>query len=122
MQNTSLLRSVDHTNEPRDGFILSDHQHVSHRPLSVSHHFCQATRQYARNNQARTYFSLSFVSTTFYCAVQLMSAVCVKMVVEVPQPTEDAAVEDDVTLCELCLQGDREESLLLCDGCNAGFE
>ena len=51
-----------------------------------------------------------------------MSAVCVKMVVEVPQPTEDAAVEDDVTLCELCLQGDREESLLLCDGCNSGFE
>ncbi|XP_039923163.1 PHD and RING finger domain-containing protein 1 isoform X1 [Hirundo rustica] len=35
--------------------------------------------------------------------------------------TQDADGEDDPTFCEVCGRSDREDRLLLCDGCDAGY-
>lgn len=33
----------------------------------------------------------------------------------------DEAGDDDLTYCRICARSDREESMLLCDGCNQGY-
>ncbi|NXX76337.1 PHRF1 protein, partial [Urocolius indicus] len=35
--------------------------------------------------------------------------------------TQDSGGEDDPTFCEVCGRSDREDRLLLCDGCDAGY-
>ncbi len=34
--------------------------------------------------------------------------------------SEDVAEEEDNTYCEVCGQADREDRMLLCDGCDLG--
>lgn len=41
--------------------------------------------------------------------------------VEVRSRTAEPQVEFDFTNCEVCNRSDREEVMLLCDGCNAGY-
>jgi len=40
---------------------------------------------------------------------------------ETTSTDEDEYEEDDHTYCVICGQSDREESMLLCDGCDGGF-
>lgn len=41
--------------------------------------------------------------------------------VKVENKCEEVDAEDDLTFCRICNRSDREESMLLCDGCNLGY-
>lgn len=46
------------------------------------------------------------------------SAFCLQIPVESARAKEEE--EEDPTFCEVCGRSDREDRLLLCDGCDAG--
>ena len=55
--------------------------------------------------------------------VTMLYGVCAPMQIPVQDrqlQVEDEVVED-VTRCEVCSRGDREDRLLLCDGCDLGY-
>ena len=49
----------------------------------------------------------------------MFSQILNQITVEVKQ--EEELILEDPTLCEVCNQCDREDRMLLCDGCDAGY-
>lgn len=47
-------------------------------------------------------------------------AVCLQIPVQSARAAEDEDEDEDPTFCEVCGHSDREDRLLLCDGCDAG--
>lgn len=41
--------------------------------------------------------------------------------VEAPNPQNLFELEEDLAFCEICGSSDREDRMLLCDGCNKGY-
>ena len=49
---------------------------------------------------------------------------CFQIVKHIPvevKPTVEDTIVEDPTFCEICHQSDREDRMLLCDGCDSGY-
>lgn len=53
-----------------------------------------------------------------------MSSSLFKVVKQLPviiRPPVEEQIQEDATFCEICQQCDREDRMLLCDGCDLGY-
>lgn len=98
--------------------LLTFKQQEIGTPESCDHTFCaDCIQEWAKNVNTcpvdRQPFSLILVRK---CANG-------KVVRQIPvePPTQQEEVEENLTVCEVCGLGDREDSLLLCDGCDLAF-
>ncbi|XP_058515574.1 PHD and RING finger domain-containing protein 1-like isoform X2 [Ochotona princeps] len=86
-------------------------------PESCAHYFClDCIVEWAKNAN-----SCPVDRTTFKCIcirAQFGGRILKKIPVADPGAQED---EEDPTFCEVCGRSDREDRLLLCDGCDSGY-
>ncbi|XP_012381096.1 PHD and RING finger domain-containing protein 1 isoform X2 [Dasypus novemcinctus] len=87
-------------------------------PESCSHYFClDCIVEWSKNAN-----SCPVDRTLFKCIcirAQFGGKILKKIPVESASPCEDE--QEDPTFCEVCGRSDREDRLLLCDGCDAGY-
>lgn len=91
------------------------------RPSACEHSFCLCCiEEWSRNVQTCPIDRLPFSAIGRYERGQLVGEIAVEA-----RTTEldvgDGADADDVTACEVCRATDREDTMLLCDGCNRGY-
>lgn len=89
-------------------------------PESCDHHFCvDCIQEWSKNVNTcpvdRQPFSLILVRK------RVNGKVVRQIVVEPPTQQYLGEVDEDATFCEICGSSDREDRMLLCDGCNLGF-
>ncbi|XP_066599342.1 protein split ends isoform X2 [Prorops nasuta] len=58
--------------------------------------------------------------TTIHMRNKLGGKIIKHIPVELKPPVEDL-IQEDLTYCEVCHQSDREDRMLLCDGCDSGY-
>ncbi|KAL1787429.1 PHD and RING finger domain-containing protein 1 isoform X1 [Sigmodon hispidus] len=90
-------------------------------PETCAHYFClDCIIEWSRNAN-----SCPVDRTIFKCIcirAQFNGKILKKIPVENTRACEDEeAEEEDPTFCEVCGRSDREDRLLLCDGCDAGY-
>lgn len=90
-------------------------------PENCIHNFCfECLQEWSKNVSTcpidRKEFKVMLVRKRF-SATQIRE---VKVVAK-KKTEEIEVIEDDTTFCEVCRQGDREDIMLLCDGCDCGF-
>ncbi|XP_008852616.1 PHD and RING finger domain-containing protein 1 isoform X2 [Nannospalax galili] len=90
-------------------------------PETCAHYFClDCIVEWSRNAN-----SCPVDRTVFKCIcirARLDGKILKKIPVENTRAREDEeAEEEDPTFCEVCGRSDREDRLLLCDGCDAGY-
>lgn len=88
------------------------------RPTSCEHAFCLCCiEEWSRNVQTCPIDRLPFSAIGRYERGRLVGEIAVEA-----RTTElDVGDADDVTACEVCRATDREDTMLLCDGCNRGY-
>ncbi|KAM5247365.1 PHD and RING finger domain-containing protein 1 isoform 2-T2 [Ctenodactylus gundi] len=88
-------------------------------PETCAHYFClDCIVEWSRNAN-----SCPVDRTIFKCIcirAQFGGKILKKIPVENTRPCEEVE-EEDPTFCEVCGRSDREDRLLLCDGCDAGY-
>lgn len=92
------------------------------QPAVCAHSFCApCIEEWSNNVQTcpidRLEFNEIIVRSKFGPDGQLVR----RVPVIVKQSTLDADADDDSTPCEVCRNTDREDTMLLCDGCNRGY-
>lgn len=87
-------------------------------PNACEHRYClSCIEEWARNVQTCPIDRLPFTSIAHYEGGRLVSRIPVEA-----RTTELMVFDDgDLTQCEVCRATNREESMLLCDGCNRGY-
>ncbi|XP_060119020.1 PHD and RING finger domain-containing protein 1 isoform X4 [Heteronotia binoei] len=87
-------------------------------PENCAHYFClDCIVEWSKNANSCPVDRILFKSICI--RVRLGGEVLKKIPVESTKSQEE--VEDDPTFCEVCGRSDREDRLLLCDGCDAGY-
>ncbi|XP_061465984.1 PHD and RING finger domain-containing protein 1 isoform X2 [Rhineura floridana] len=88
-------------------------------PENCAHYFClDCIVEWSKNANSCPVDRIIFKSICV--RVRLGGEILKKIPVENTKPQEDE-LEDDPTFCEVCGRSDREDRLLLCDGCDAGY-
>ncbi|XP_034940121.1 serine/arginine repetitive matrix protein 2 isoform X2 [Chelonus insularis] len=88
-------------------------------PSSCDHCFCLlCINEWSRNINTCPVDRLEF--NTIHVKARIDGEVTNVIPVE-PRSTVEEPVQENPTLCEVCHQGDREDRLLLCDGCDSGY-
>lgn len=89
-------------------------------PDACEHRYClPCIEEWARNVQTCPIDRLPFTSIARYERGRFVRRIVVEArTTELQMPDDD---DEDVTHCEICNAVDREESMLLCDGCNRGY-
>lgn len=87
-------------------------------PDACEHSYClSCIEEWANNVQTCPIDRLPFTSIARYEGGRLVGRIPVEARTTELQLADDA----DLTHCEVCAATDREESMLLCDGCNRGY-
>ncbi|GLV43661.1 uncharacterized protein CBL_07012 [Carabus blaptoides fortunei] len=89
-------------------------------PETCDHSFCaECIQEWSKNVNTcpvdRQTFSLILVRKRFN------GKVIRRVAVDVRRPSVDELIQEDPTYCEVCGMSDREDRLLLCDGCDLGY-
>lgn len=91
-------------------------------PESCDHHFCvECIQEWSKNMNTcpvdRQSYGLILVRR------EVNGKVVRQIPVEAPNPQNifDLELEEDAAYCEICSSSDREDRMLLCDGCNKGY-
>ncbi|KAL8170147.1 UNVERIFIED_CONTAM: PHD and RING finger domain-containing protein 1, partial [Gekko kuhli] len=88
-------------------------------PENCAHYFClDCIVEWSKNANSCPVDRILFKSICI--RVRLGGEVLKKIPVESTKSQKEE-VEDDPTFCEVCGRSDREDRLLLCDGCDAGY-
>ncbi|XP_053151580.1 PHD and RING finger domain-containing protein 1 isoform X2 [Hemicordylus capensis] len=88
-------------------------------PENCAHYFClDCIVEWSKNANSCPVDRIIFKSICV--RVRLGGEIVKKIPVENKKSLEDE-LEDDPTFCEVCGRSDREDRLLLCDGCDAGY-
>ncbi|XP_049637142.1 PHD and RING finger domain-containing protein 1 [Suncus etruscus] len=85
-------------------------------PESCTHYFClDCILEWAKNANSCP------VDRTLFQHICIRAQFGGKVLKKVPVQSSAAAEDEDPTFCEVCGRSDREDRLLLCDGCDAGY-
>lgn len=88
-------------------------------PEGCDHLFCAVCiTEWSKNSNVCPLDRLPF--TIILVRKNINGNVVRQVTVEEPRPMENFELEDD-TFCEICGGSDREDRILLCDGCDRGF-
>ncbi|XP_023967195.2 PHD and RING finger domain-containing protein 1 isoform X1 [Chrysemys picta bellii] len=89
-------------------------------PESCAHYFClDCIVEWSKNANSCPVDRILF---KYICIrVRFGGGILKKIPVENTKPQDGDSGEDDPTFCEVCGRSDREDRLLLCDGCDAGY-
>lgn len=114
--------SSDGTSEKCPICFGSFHNQKIGIPENCDHTFCfTCIEQWSRNVSNcpidRKNFSYINVKETIDCKKTLKRV----MVESKTMLDDDEVIDVDLTACEICNNSDREECMLLCDGCNRGY-
>ncbi|KYO41545.1 PHD and RING finger domain-containing protein 1 [Alligator mississippiensis] len=89
-------------------------------PESCAHYFClDCIVEWSKNANSCPVDRILFKYINI--RAQLGGKILKKIPVETTKVQDDDGDEDDPTFCEVCGRSDREDRLLLCDGCDAGY-
>lgn len=100
--------------------LLAFKQQEVGTPESCDHTFCvECIQEWSKNVNTcpvdRQPFTLILVRAT------LNGKITREIHVETPAPQQDLEIIEDPTYCEICGSCDREDRMLLCDGCDLGY-
>ncbi|KAM4720683.1 PHD and RING finger domain-containing protein 1 [Rhinophrynus dorsalis] len=121
-QSAELLAQSSDSDEERENCPIclnGFRDQVVGTPENCNHYFClDCIVEWSKNAN-----SCPVDRITFSC-IHIRAHFGGEILKKVPvqnKATEAAEEEDDVTNCEVCGRSDREDRLLLCDGCDAGY-
>ncbi|XP_066466845.1 PHD and RING finger domain-containing protein 1 isoform X2 [Tiliqua scincoides] len=88
-------------------------------PENCAHYFCSdCIVEWSKNANSCPVDRITF---KFICIRTHFGGEILKKVPVENAQSQEVVVEDDPTFCEVCGRSDREDRLLLCDGCDAGY-
>lgn len=89
-------------------------------PGSCHHMFCvDCILEWAKNMNTCPVDRKEF--HIIYVRKNVNGSIYKEIPVEPPNPEQDVDIVEDPTFCEVCGLGDREDRMLLCDGCDLGY-
>lgn len=117
---TVLSDSSDGESEKCPICLLSFNTQEVGTPETCDHSFCaECIQEWSKNVNTcpvdRQTFSLILVRKRYN------GKVIRRVAVDVRRPSVDELIQEDPTYCEVCGMSDREDRLLLCDGCDLGY-